>query len=88
MVVHSYLGTGSFDSKSSLVQPDIAIVPPNGAVLDEAAQKALLIKQVRARTGMNDAYSEMCLAQNDWDVERAVANFQEIRGSIPADAFV
>ncbi|WOO82011.1 mRNA export factor mex67 [Vanrija pseudolonga] len=88
MVVHSYLGTGSFDSKSSLVQPDIAIVPPNGAVLDEAGQKALLIKQVRARTGMNDAYSEMCLAQNDWDVERAVANFQEIRGSIPADAFV
>ncbi|TXT05944.1 hypothetical protein VHUM_03705 [Vanrija humicola] len=86
MVVHSYLGTGSFDSKSSLVQPDIAIVPPNGG--DEAAQKAALIQQVRARTGMNDAYSEMCLTQNDWDVERAVANFQEIRGSIPADAFV
>lgn len=96
MVVHSYLGTGSWDSKSSLARGEVAIAPPGPSVAGaiapagpggEEAQKASLIAAVRQRTGMNAAFSELCLAQNAWDVDRAVANFQEIRSSIPADAF-
>ncbi|EJT48236.1 hypothetical protein A1Q1_02802 [Trichosporon asahii var. asahii CBS 2479] len=100
MVVHSYLGsTGSWDNKATLVKGDISIVPPAvGAVPipavtvtaapgDEAAQKAAMVEQVRQRTGMNAQFSELCLAQNGWDVERAVVNFQEIRATIPPEAF-
>lgn len=93
MVVHSYFGTGSWDSKSSLAKGDISIVPPNPAATappasSEDAQKASLIAAVRQRTGMNAQFSELCLAQNGWDVERAVANFEEIRATIPPEAFV
>lgn len=90
MVVHSYLGTGSWDSKSSLASGDTTIVPPaepNTAAPASDAQQAVLIEQCRLRTGMNATYSAMCLAQNGWDLERAVVNFGEIRSSIPAEAF-
>jgi nuclear RNA export factor len=29
----------------------------------------------------------MCLAQNGWDLETAVRNYEEIKGSIPAEAY-
>lgn len=100
MVVHSYLGsTGSWDNKATLVKREVTIVPPvvgavpipavtvTAAPGDEVAQKAAMVDQVHQRTGMNAQFSELCLAQNDWDVERAVANFQEIRATIPPEAF-
>ncbi|BEI86932.1 hypothetical protein CcaverHIS002_0702780 [Cutaneotrichosporon cavernicola] len=89
MVVHSYLGTGSWDGKSTLAKGEVTIVPPGpaAAVGGEDAQKASLIAAVRQRTGMNAAFSELCLSQNGWDVDRAVINFGEIRSSIPPDAF-
>lgn len=36
---------------------------------------------------MNAQWSVMCLRQNEGDYERALANFGEIRGTIPAEAF-
>jgi nuclear RNA export factor len=104
MVVHSYLGTGSFDSKSSLAVGDVAIAPPSAAAVivpampstgpvaavgdAEAARRAALIDQCRQRTGMNAAFCEMCLAPNNWDLEAAIANFESIRSTIPPEAFV
>lgn len=97
MVVHSYLGTGSFDQKSSLAKGDISIVPPSGVAplappmaptLASTPDQAALIAQVHQLTGMNAQFSEMCLVQNEWNVERAVANFNEIRPTIPPEAFV
>jgi nuclear RNA export factor len=37
---------------------------------------------------MNAAYAEMCLQQNAWDLDKAVANFEQIRSTIPPEAFV
>lgn len=100
MVVHSYLGTGSWDSKSSLAIGEVAIVPPAAPSAAAAGgapaagggpgseQQAALVEQLRVRSGMNASFSAMCLAQNGWDLDRALANFAEIRDSIPAEAFV
>lgn len=95
LVVHSYLGTNSFDNKSSLAVGDIRIAAPNPSAIApapagdvEAAQKASLIEQCHQRTGMNAAFSEMCLAQNGWNLDAAVANFESIRATIPPEAFV
>ncbi|KAL7418450.1 nuclear mRNA export, poly(A)+RNA binding protein [Cryptotrichosporon argae] len=52
----------------------------------EAQEQAVQI--VRARTGMNDGWSRMCLAQNEWDIERALANFLELKPTIPPEAYV
>ncbi|ODO05700.1 hypothetical protein I350_04760 [Cryptococcus amylolentus CBS 6273] len=53
----------------------------------EAEQQAL-VAQVSQRTRMNAQFAMMCLAQNGWDLEAAVANFEEIKGSIPQEAFL
>lgn len=89
MVVHPYLGTGSWDSRLSLAKGEVTIIPPSAPVTsNEDAQKASLIAALNQRTGMNAAFSTMCLEQNGWDVDRAVANFEEIRATIPPEAYV
>lgn len=45
------------------------------------------VQQLSSVTGMNAQYSVMCLQGNAFDYERALANFGEIRGNIPAEAF-
>jgi hypothetical protein len=50
----------------------------------EDVQKA---QQMMQATSMNAAWSVMCLQQNAGDYERALANFGEIRGTIPPEAF-
>ncbi|WVQ84306.1 hypothetical protein IAT38_006458 [Cryptococcus sp. DSM 104549] len=98
MIVHSYLGTGAFDSRRSLAFDGVTIQPPAPAPASvpalpgsapgpQGAQGALLAA-VSQRTGMNAQYAAMCLEQNGWNVEEAVKNFEEIKGSIPAEAFV
>ena len=46
--------------------------------------------QLAQKTHMNVQYAEECLRQNDWDLERAYANFVELHaaGRLPAAAFV
>jgi len=36
---------------------------------------------------MNAQYASMCLVQNGWDLDTALRNFEEIKGSIPPDAY-
>ncbi|WVO12534.1 hypothetical protein L204_100134 [Cryptococcus depauperatus] len=99
MIVHSYLGSGAFDGKHPLSVNGITIQPPsipfgpnattpgtsNGvpAGIDEKS----LVDQVSSRTGMNGQYATMCLSQNGWDLEAAIKNFEEIKLSIPREAF-
>nr|ODN94037.1 nuclear RNA export factor 1/2 [Cryptococcus depauperatus CBS 7841] len=99
MIVHSYLGSGAFDGKHPLSVNGITIQPPsipfgpnattpgtsNGvpAGIDEKS----LVDQVSSRTGMNEQYATMCLSQNGWDLEAAIKNFEEIKLSIPREAF-
>lgn len=82
MTVHQYYGTGAFtEPTNSLTLEGVSIQPPASGSQD------VLIDQVRQRTGMNQQYASMCLAQNGWDVDTAVRNFEEIKGSIPAEAY-
>lgn len=81
--MHNYYGTGAFTEPTrSLVLDGVSIK------LDDSTQvQANLVEQVRQRTGMNAQYASMCLAQNGWDFETALRNYEEIKGSIPADAY-
>ena len=81
LTVHNYYGTGAFTEPTrSLVLDGVSIQTADNA------QEAL-IEQVRQRTGMNAQYASMCLAQNGWDFETALRNFEEIKANIPADAY-
>ncbi|RDB26344.1 mRNA export factor mex67 [Hypsizygus marmoreus] len=47
-----------------------------------------LVMQVCQRTRLNVRFAIECLAGNAWDVERAVANFEQVEATLPRDAFV
>ncbi|KAG8895923.1 vacuolar transporter chaperone, partial [Tulasnella sp. 403] len=49
-------------------------------------QRSLVI-QVQMQTGLNTAFAGQCLEANGWDLQRALANFQELRATIPPAAF-
>ncbi|KAF9815618.1 hypothetical protein IEO21_04478 [Rhodonia placenta] len=47
-----------------------------------------LVMEVLTRTGLNLEYAVQCLESNAWDVGRAVANFEQVKGTLPQDAFL
>lgn len=59
----------------------VQIQPPS------AGSQDLLVEAVRQRTGMNHQFASLCLAQNGWDVDTAVKNYEEIKGTIPPEAY-
>ncbi|KAI9000551.1 NTF2-like protein [Trametes punicea] len=48
----------------------------------------LLMQDLILRTRLNLQYAEDCLKNNDWDLERALANFEQVKGNLPADAYL
>ena len=86
-IVHSYMSTGAFDSNRSLAVHGVIIESPaSQAPAGDPAHDAL-VAQVIQRTGMNAQFAAMCLAQNGWVFDTALKNFEEIKASIPAEAF-
>lgn len=82
LTVHQYYGTGAFTEPMRTLSFDgVSIQAP------AAGSRDALVEQVRSRTRMNAQYATMCLEQNGWDLEMAVKNFEEIKGSIPAEAY-
>ncbi|CAF1624319.1 unnamed protein product [Adineta ricciae] len=49
-----------------------------------------LIQEFSRQSGMNVTYSQICLAENNWNYEKAAQKFQECQklNAIPAEAFV
>ncbi|KAF9007555.1 hypothetical protein BDQ17DRAFT_1422910 [Cyathus striatus] len=47
-----------------------------------------LVLQVIPRTGLNVKFSVDCLTGNGWDLERAIANFNEVKTTLGGDAFL
>ncbi|KAJ6468355.1 hypothetical protein C8R45DRAFT_1018431 [Mycena sanguinolenta] len=47
-----------------------------------------LVVSVCAQTGLNIKYSLDCLNGNAWDVARAVVNFNQVKATLPPDAFL
>ena len=35
-----------------------------------------MVNQLRAHTGLNDAYARLCLTETEWNLERALEAFQ------------
>lgn len=94
MVVQSYLSSEAYGPERSLFKHGITLAAPSrpiapppmvntGAQVDQGA----LLAQLRQQTGMNEQFARMCLEQNDWVFERAVLNFEQIKGTIPPEAF-
>ncbi|KAK8181548.1 mRNA export factor mex67 [Phyllosticta capitalensis] len=47
-----------------------------------------LVNQLCQATGMTPAYSELCLAESNWDPPTAMAKFEQARATLPPEAFV
>ncbi|WVR07757.1 hypothetical protein IAU60_004800 [Kwoniella sp. DSM 27419] len=93
MIVHSYMGAYAFDeTHRSLAVHGVTIQPPvlpaTEAPAAAGTSQDALIAQLTQRTGMNAQFSALCLGQNAWEFEAALKNFEEIRSTIPAEAFV
>ena len=87
MVVHAYFLPHAFDSERSIAKDGVTIVPPSGGATANDTHRDSLITQIRARTGMNVQFATMCLEQNGWVLDTAIKNFEEIKGTIPPEAF-
>lgn len=94
MVVQSYLSSEAYGPERSLFKHGITLAAPSGPIaplpmVNTGAQvdQGALLAQLRQQTGMNEQFARMCLEQNDWVFERAVLNFEQIKGTIPPEAF-
>jgi nuclear RNA export factor len=72
-LLRSYGGTGAFPSAGGEAQREMA--------------RPEMVVEVARLTGMNEAYSAMCLEQTGWKVDAAVESFRSVRANIPPEAF-
>lgn len=63
------------------------VVAPEPAVSPQQSEMIALFSQ---QSGMNTQFSALCLAENEWNYEKAAAKFTELQqvGGIPPEAFV
>ncbi|KPM38971.1 hypothetical protein AK830_g7597 [Neonectria ditissima] len=73
----------SLRAYSPLPNVFVASVPEPAAPNQHQAMMAELSKQ----TGMTPQYSEMCLAQVNWEFDKALIIFNEKKAQLPAEAF-
>nr|KIR88407.1 nuclear RNA export factor 1/2 [Cryptococcus tetragattii IND107] len=81
------LPSASPNASSSSALPASGATATSPAAGPDPATQQSLISQISSRTGMNAQYAGLCLVQNGWDLEAAIKNFEEIKTSIPAEAF-
>lgn len=74
LTLRSYGGTGAFPGAVQEAQRELS--------------KEDMVREVARLTGMNDAYSAMCLEQTAWRIDAAVDSFRSVKASIPPEAFV
>ncbi|MCJ1242997.1 nuclear mRNA export, poly(A)+RNA binding protein [Trapelia coarctata] len=55
---------------------------------DEQVQKELLAMELTKATGMILEYSGMCLEQSAWNLEEAGKAFEQVKATLPAEAFI
>ncbi|CAE6462120.1 unnamed protein product [Rhizoctonia solani] len=68
--------------------PSVQMVPIDPVLADLSEPQRALMIECAGRTGLNAQYSRMCLEGNGWDLAKALANFEELKGTIPPDAFI
>ncbi|KAI0768083.1 NTF2-like protein [Trametes elegans] len=47
-----------------------------------------LMQELVLRTRLNLQFAEDCLKNNDWDFDRALANYEEVKANLPGDAYL
>ncbi|CAE6480696.1 unnamed protein product [Rhizoctonia solani] len=68
--------------------PSMEMAPMDPILADLSEPQRALMAECAGRTGLNGQYSRMCLEGNGWDLAKALANFEELKATIPPDAFV
>ncbi|ESZ99579.1 hypothetical protein SBOR_0052 [Sclerotinia borealis F-4128] len=70
---------------TSAIQTVPVVPTPNVPLITE--QQAVLAEKLAVETGMNLKYSEMCLTETGWDLEKAYIAFQANKANLPAEAY-
>ncbi|KAF8813361.1 NTF2-like protein [Phlegmacium glaucopus] len=77
-------------SNTRPLQFSITSLPPDQqaavASLPEAHRN--LVLQICVRTGLNANFAVDCLSGNEWDLERAITNFDQVKATLTRDAFL
>ncbi|KDQ57204.1 hypothetical protein JAAARDRAFT_35810 [Jaapia argillacea MUCL 33604] len=74
---------------SSSAQPPISITPQMREQLAAIPEpQRSLVLQISQRTRLTIKFAVECLEGNGWDPERAVANFEQVKGNLAQDAFL
>lgn len=69
--------SGSVSSASKIPLQKLAKVNQDVLAIDERQRP--FVVQICERTGLNVKYAVDCLQGNGWDLDRAVANFEEVK---------
>ncbi|KAJ8589738.1 NTF2-like protein [Rhizopogon salebrosus TDB-379] len=74
-------------SVSSLI-PAHAQAQLQQAISTYSEPQRSLIMQICERTGLNAKFAVDCLQNNAWNMERAIANFEQVKGGLSREAFL
>ncbi|KAI3615783.1 mrna export receptor mex67 [Moniliophthora roreri] len=80
-----------FNASSSQGQETLQSgLPPDqqSALMTIPEPQRSLVVQVCARTRLNVRFAVECLTGNGWDLEKAIANFNEVKATLSNDAFL
>jgi len=69
-------------------QPQPLPFDPQAALASMPEPQRNLVMQVCQRTGLNVRFAIECLAGNAWDLDRAIANFEQVKTTLSREAFV
>ncbi|GBE87787.1 mRNA export factor mex67 [Sparassis crispa] len=65
------------------------LIPEAQAQLQQIPEpQRSLVTQICQQTGLNVRFAVDCLEGNGWDIPRAVANFEQVKGTLTRDAFL
>ncbi|EJD06393.1 NTF2-like protein [Fomitiporia mediterranea MF3/22] len=70
------------DTQRKLMEPEVQAML--GTIPD--SQRRLVV-QISQRTGLNVKFSYDCLENNGWDIDRAVANFEQVKATLGREAY-
>jgi nuclear RNA export factor len=79
-----HLENWNTDAQQNTHDFDAAPQLPAGLSVEMAEQ---MVAELQKRTGLNVAYSKLCLEQVGWNFEKGLEAFNNVKGTLPADAF-
>ncbi|KAH9926825.1 hypothetical protein B0H21DRAFT_138066 [Amylocystis lapponica] len=97
LVVRAYSSHAAWERGPMRVQAGDPIPAPISPPVQAQLQETLapipepqrsMVLQICQRTGLNVQYAVECLQGNNWDIERAVANFEQVKSTLARDAFL